>query len=143
MRLKGKVAVITGAAEGIGRACALAFIREGAAVVVADRNVAAGEETVRALLHEAAAEPSARPKAELGAKPKLEPEAAPGAEPKAIFVAVDVADEAQVEALFAQTISHFGKLDVLLSNPKRLGPDHGRQPARRVSDLQTRPAPHV
>lgn len=47
MRLAGKVAVITGAGGGIGRAAALLFAAEGASVVVADVSVEAGEETVR------------------------------------------------------------------------------------------------
>src|SRR3954471_20609481 len=89
MRLHEKVAVITGAAEGIGRSCALQFAREGAAVVLADRNATAGEEAAQAIL------------------------AAGG---KAIFVPVDVASEAAVEQLFKHTLAHFGRLDVLLRN---------------------------
>ena len=46
MRLSHKVAIITGGANGIGRATAILFAREGARVVVADRDAAAGEETV-------------------------------------------------------------------------------------------------
>ena len=46
MRLQGKVAVVTGTAGGIGRAAALRFAAEGAAIVAADRLVAANEETV-------------------------------------------------------------------------------------------------
>ncbi len=89
MRLDGKVAVITGAAEGIGRTCALRFAHEGASVVVADRNVTAGEATAQAITD---------------------------AGGQAIFMAVDVAAEAAVEKLFAHTLSHFGHLEILLSN---------------------------
>jgi short chain dehydrogenase len=45
-KLEGKVAVITGAASGMGRATAIRFGKEGAAVVVADLNSQAGEETI-------------------------------------------------------------------------------------------------
>jgi NAD(P)-dependent dehydrogenase (short-subunit alcohol dehydrogenase family) len=89
MRLANKIAVITGGAEGIGRACAREFAQQGAAVVVADQNVAAGEETAQAIL------------------------AAGG---KALFVPVDVAEDTAVQALFARTLAHYGRLDVLVSN---------------------------
>lgn len=89
MRLVDKVAVITGAAEGIGRACALEFARQGASVVVADRNVTAGEECAHAI-------------------------AAAGGQ--AHFVAVDVADAAAVESLFVRSAAQFRRLDVLVSN---------------------------
>lgn len=89
MRLAAKVAIITGAAEGIGRSCALTFAREGAAIVVADRNVAAGEATAEAIVAAGAA---------------------------AIFVQTDVADASAVAALVQRTVDHFGHLDVLVSN---------------------------
>lgn len=89
MRLGGKVAVITGGAEGIGKSCALAFAAEGAAVVVADRNVTAGEATAQAL-------------AQAGGD--------------VLFAPADVADPAAVERLMAQAVQHFGGLDVLVSN---------------------------
>jgi NAD(P)-dependent dehydrogenase (short-subunit alcohol dehydrogenase family) len=89
MRLTAKVAIITGAAEGIGRSCASAFAREGATVVVADRNVAAGEETTHGIV-------------EAGGH--------------AIFAETDVADAGAVEVLVQHTVDHFGRLDVLVSN---------------------------
>ena len=49
MRLSQKVAIITGGDNGIGRATAVLFAREGARVVVADRDAAAGEETAAAI----------------------------------------------------------------------------------------------
>ena len=49
MKLRGKVAIVTGAASGIGRASAITFAREGAHVVVADRNRNGGEATASAI----------------------------------------------------------------------------------------------
>jgi NAD(P)-dependent dehydrogenase (short-subunit alcohol dehydrogenase family) len=56
----GKVALVTGASSGIGRASALAFAREGAKVVVADRVVEGGEETV-SLIKSAGFQPANKP----------------------------------------------------------------------------------
>lgn len=88
-RLTGKVAVITGAAAGIGRATAELFAEEGAAVIIADRDAAAG------------------------------PEVAQGIEAKggrARFHATDVADEASVARLATEAASAFGKIDILVNN---------------------------
>jgi 3-hydroxybutyrate dehydrogenase len=86
MRLLGKVAVVTGAASGIGKEIARAYCAEGAKVVVADLNQAGAD---------AAA-------AELGKD--------------AIGVAMDVTSEAEVEAGMARAVSAFGRIDVLVSN---------------------------
>ena len=86
MRLLGKVAVVTGAASGIGKEIARACHREGARVVIADLNQAGAD---------AAA-------AELGGD--------------AIGVAMDVTSEAEVEAGMAKAVSTFGRIDVLVSN---------------------------
>ena len=88
MRLKDKVAIVTGAASGIGKEIAIAFAREGAKVVIADLNQKAAD---------AAA-------AELGDARK------------AIGVVMDVTNEQQVEAGVARTVEQFGKVDVLVSN---------------------------
>lgn len=85
----GKVALVTGAASGIGRASALAFAQQGAKVVVADVNVSGGEETVRMIVDNGG---------------------------EAIFVATDVSRAVEVEALVRQTIAHFGRLDVAHNN---------------------------
>src|SRR6478752_6266121 len=87
MRLLGKVAVVTGAASGIGKEIARAFQREGAKVVIADLNQAGAD---------AAA-------AELGGN-------------DAIGIAMDVTSEAEVDAGMAKTVSAFGRIDVLVSN---------------------------
>ena len=88
MRLLGKVAVVTGAASGIGKAIARAYRCEGAKVVIADLNQAGAE---------AAA-------AELAGKDD------------AIGIAMDVTSETEVEAGMAKAVSSFGAIDILVSN---------------------------
>jgi len=85
----GKVALITGAASGIGRATAQAFARAGAAVVLADTNAQAGEPLAAAIRNEGG---SAR------------------------FVAADVSKPAEVELLVAEAVSIYGRLDVAFNN---------------------------
>jgi 3-oxoacyl-[acyl-carrier protein] reductase len=89
VRLKGKVALITGAGSGIGRAIATLFAQEGARVIANDLKDTAARETVEAL-------------------------GAAGSGARAIQA--DVADSAQVKALFAQVERDFGTLDVLVNN---------------------------
>jgi 3-hydroxybutyrate dehydrogenase len=89
MRLKDKVAFITGAASGIGKEIAVVFAREGATIAIADMNGAAAEATAAEL-------------AKTGAK--------------AIGVSVNVTDEAQVEAAVKRTVDAFGAVDILVSN---------------------------
>jgi NAD(P)-dependent dehydrogenase (short-subunit alcohol dehydrogenase family) len=87
--LDGRVAIVTGAATGIGRAIARRLGADGAIVVAADRNAEWGEETA-SLIRDAG-----------------------GA---ARFVACDVADAAQVRAMIEATIATFGRLDILVNN---------------------------
>ena len=89
MRLENRVAVVTGAASGIGKEIARIYLREGAKVAIADLNQAGAD---------AAA-------AELG-----------GSDRRAIGVAMDVTSEEQVEAGMAKAIKTFGRLDILVSN---------------------------
>jgi 3-hydroxybutyrate dehydrogenase len=89
MRLKDKVAVITGAASGIGKEIAITFAREGSKVVIADLDQKAADATAA----------------------ELDPTGA-----RVIGVAMDVANEEQVNAGIAKSIARFGALDVLVSN---------------------------
>ncbi len=89
MRFSGQVAVVTGAANGIGRATAQAFAAEGLQVVVSDVDVAGGEATV-ALIQQAGGE--------------------------ALFVRCDVSRDADVQALMASVIEAYGRLDYAFNN---------------------------
>ena len=89
MNGNGKVAMITGAGTGIGRACALTMLREGYSVVLVGRRP----------------EPLEKAKADAGA----------GGE-RALAAPADVSDPASVQALFAKTKDAFGRLDVLFNN---------------------------
>lgn len=91
MRFSGKVALITGASRGIGRAIALEFARDGADVAIAGRDTAALDEV-------AAACTAARP----GARVKR--------------IVADVADQAAVEAFVAETLAEFGRIDIAVGN---------------------------
>jgi len=89
MLLQDKVAVITGAASGIGKEIAIIFAREGAKIAIADLDSKSAEATAREL------DPSGK---------------------RAIGVGMDVGDEAQVDAGIAKVTATFGALDVLVSN---------------------------
>jgi NAD(P)-dependent dehydrogenase (short-subunit alcohol dehydrogenase family) len=98
MRLKGKVALITGAAGGMGRDWARAFAAEGAHVVAADIDAQTGAEVVAELRrggHDA------------------------------LFVAMDVTDEATVRDSVAAAVDRFGRLDVLCNGAGVMHPDDG------------------
>ena len=89
MRLKDKVAIITGAASGIGKEIAIIFAREGAKVAIADLDQKAADATAR----------------EINSTGK-----------RAIGVAMDVTNEQQVDDGTAKVVETFGALDVLVSN---------------------------
>lgn len=88
-RFAGKVAVVTGAAQGIGEAYARALAAAGASVVVADMNEAKGEQVADSIR-------------------------ATGA--RAVFVRTDVSDEASARAMAARTVEEFGGIDLLVNN---------------------------
>ncbi len=88
-RMQGKVAIITGAAQGIGRAIANRYAAEGAKVVVNDVNAEKVDAAVTAITQ---------------------------AGGSALGVVADVADKSAVDRLFAQTVAHFGTVDVLVNN---------------------------
>src|SRR5262245_1071259 len=87
--VSGKVALVTGAGAGIGRAAALKFAEEGAKVVVSDLTGDGGNETV-ALIRQKARD--------------------------AIFVRADVAEASEVKALIASAVAAFGRLDCACNN---------------------------
>src|SRR5690349_473401 len=89
LNLKERVALVTGASQGIGRATSLALAQAGARVILAARN----EEKLAAVAQEISAG---------------------GGE--SLAVAMDVADAAQIKAGFRRGIEHFGRLDILVNN---------------------------
>jgi 3-oxoacyl-[acyl-carrier protein] reductase len=89
MKLEGRVALVTGASQGIGHACARALAREGATIAAAARN----REKLDALVAEIAA-----------------------AGGKASAFVIDVADEEQIKSGVKQALAEFGKIDILVNN---------------------------
>jgi len=89
MKLEGRVALVTGASQGIGHACALALAREGASVAVAARN----REKLDAVVAQIA-----------------------GAGGKAAAFVMDVADEEQIKSGIKLALGQFGKIDILVNN---------------------------
>src|SRR3984957_12681273 len=88
-RIQGKVAVITGAASGMGRATALRFAKEGASVGLTDLNAQGGETAV------------------------AECAAAGG---RAVFQRTDVTSEADIKSAVARAVKEFGRLDIMFNN---------------------------
>jgi len=86
MKLENRIAIVTGSAEGIGKAIAVRFVAEGAKVVIADRNFEKAKETAE----------------ELGEK--------------AFAVKVDVTKSTEIQEMVKKSIGHFGKIDILVNN---------------------------
>jgi len=113
----GKVAFVTGAANGIGRAAALAFAREGASVVVADVSEPGNRETVRLIEEQGG---------------------------RAVAVQCDVTKAADVKAALAKTVEAFGRLDFAFNNagiePKMPAPtaDYDEEEWDRIIDVDLR-----
>jgi glucose 1-dehydrogenase len=89
MRFADQVVIVTGGAQGIGRACVEAFAAEGAAVVIGDIDAEGGIKTA---------------------------EAVQGQGGRATFIQTDVGDAGQAQRLIGQTLEAFGRLDVLINN---------------------------
>lgn len=87
--MAGKVALVTGAGSGIGRAIALSFAREGASVVVADTNPSGGGETVSEAIKSGA---------------------------RSTFVTCDVSRKTDIQAMIDETLKTFGRLDIACNN---------------------------
>lgn len=89
MELKGKVALVTGAAQGIGKAIALLLAQKGADIVVSDINLERAEETAREI---------------------------EAIDRKAMAIRVDVADFNEVERMVGAILERFGQIDILVNN---------------------------
>jgi NAD(P)-dependent dehydrogenase (short-subunit alcohol dehydrogenase family) len=89
MRLKDKVAIVTGGARGIGLCVAQAYAREGATVVIADVNVEGAKAAAQLIT---------------------------SGDVRSLGVGVDVADQASVNAMMEETLKTFGRVDILMNN---------------------------
>ncbi|MFA4836595.1 MAG: 3-oxoacyl-ACP reductase family protein [Dehalococcoidia bacterium] len=89
MRLKGKVAIVTGAASGIGRATAHAIAREGASVIIADINKEGGEKIAEDIRKSGG---------------------------KALAVKTDISKQDEVRQMVERAIAQFGRVDILVNN---------------------------
>lgn len=104
MKLKDKVAVVTGGASGMGKSISILYAKEGAKVVVADINVDGAKETVDAIKK---------------------------AGGEAVAVKVDVSKEADIQMMIDTAVKEFGTLDILVNNA---GIMDGMEPADAITD---------
>ncbi|NWX29023.1 PGDH dehydrogenase, partial [Notiomystis cincta] len=91
MHVNGKVALVTGGAQGIGRAFVQALLGKGAKVALLDRNSEAGQESKAALDEQFEAQ-------------------------RTLFIQCDVTDQEQLKGAFKKVIEHFGRLDIVVNN---------------------------
>ncbi|GAB0188624.1 15-hydroxyprostaglandin dehydrogenase [Grus japonensis] len=91
MHVNGKVALVTGGAQGIGRAFVQALLGKGAKVALLDRNSEAGQESKAALDEQFEAQ-------------------------RTVFIQCDVTDQEQLKGAFKKVIEHFGRLDIVVNN---------------------------
>ncbi|XP_071411276.1 15-hydroxyprostaglandin dehydrogenase [NAD(+)] isoform X2 [Pithys albifrons albifrons] len=91
MHVNGKVALVTGGAQGIGQAFVQALLGKGAKVALLDRNSEAGQESKAALDEQFEAQ-------------------------RTVFIQCDVTDQEQLKGAFKKVIEHFGRLDILVNN---------------------------
>lgn len=96
VNLTGKVAIVTGSASGIGRTTATTLASAGAAVVIADLNIAGAQDTADRIVF---------------------------AGGRAIAVQVDISDEAQVAAMVQSAVSEFGRVDIVHANAALTSPE--------------------
>jgi len=97
-RLQGRVAIVTGGGQGVGRGVARAFAKEGAAVVIANRSQTTGQAVVAEIERDFAA-----------------------SQARALFVRTDVSREDSVRALVDETVRSFGTVDILVNNATPAG----------------------
>ena len=95
MKLEGKVALITGAATGIGRTAAILFAREGAKVVIADINAKDADKTVQTIIDEGG---------------------------EAFFTRTDMQHIGELEQMVKTTVASYGRVDIFYHNAGVAGP---------------------
>jgi NAD(P)-dependent dehydrogenase (short-subunit alcohol dehydrogenase family) len=113
MRLRERVAIVTGGGRGIGKAIALSLARDGASVAVAGRH----EEALRGTAKEIEALDGCSP-----SSPSPGQSLSSRLPGRSLVLVVDIAQETQVEAAVERTLERFGRIDILVNNAGIVGP---------------------